>query len=65
MEKNTYMSMDFGWILGKTKTLISGKAYIHLKILVNILVVYVVKKLEVVQSFESDANIDTQEFQRY
>ena len=51
------------WVnLGKTKTMISGKTYTHLKILVKILVVYVVKKLEVVQPFELDANIDIQEF---
>lgn len=48
--------------LGKTKTLISGKTYNHVEILVNILLVCVLKELEVIQSFELDASIDTQEF---
>lgn len=51
------------WVnLGKTKTLISGKTYNHVEILVNILLVCVLKELEVIQSFELDASIDTQEF---
>lgn len=48
--------------MGKTKTLISGKTYNHVEILVNILLVCVLKELEVIQSFELDASIDTQEF---
>ena len=48
--------------LGKTKTKIGGKTYTHVGILVNIFLVCVVKELEVIQSFELDATIDTKEF---
>ena len=48
--------------LGKTKTKIGGKTYTHVEILVNIFLVCVVKELEVIQSFELDATIDTKEF---
>ena len=51
------------WVnLGKTKTKIGGKTYTHVEILVNIFLVCVVKELEVIQSFELDATIDTKEF---
>ena len=48
--------------LGKSETIISGKTYTYVEILVNILLVCVVKELEVIQSFELDASIDTKEF---
>ena len=48
--------------LGNTKTKISGKTYTHVEIMGDILLICIVKELEVTQSFELDATIDTKDF---